>query len=118
MNPYQSPMASCSQEDAALGEGCYSAHKCPQCRSEVTFWIALKQLTPFRFKCPHCRLRCRVCTPYMPLIFIGVCSAALLGALGVGLGIIHYGFITLSLAMPLLIALWIGLEVLTHRYIT
>ena len=95
VNPYQSPMASCLREDVALGDGCYSARRCPQCRLEVTFWAALKQGTPFRCKCPHCGLKCRVYTPRVAWIFVGICFVALLGVLGTGLGVMQFGCVTL-----------------------
>lgn len=117
IDPYQSPNASCSQEDAAISKGSYSAERCPNCLAEVTFWTALKQATPFRFKCPRCGSRCRVRTAFMPLIFVGVSCGALLGVLAVGLGAMVFGFMVLLPAVPLLVAAWIALEVWTFLYI-
>jgi len=117
MNPYQSPTASSSQEDAAIGEGSCSAQRCPSCLAEVTFWTALKQGTPFRFKCPRCGSKCRVYTSFMPFIFVGVCCGTLLGVLAVGLGVMTLGLIVLLPAVPLFVAMWIALEMWTYRYI-
>lgn len=44
--------------------------KCENCGSDFTFWMALKQGTPFRFKCSKCKARYKVSTPRMKLIFL------------------------------------------------
>jgi CXXC-20-CXXC protein len=46
--------------------------KCENCNKEIPFITGFKQISPFRLRCPACRTRYRVKTPYMKIIFAGV----------------------------------------------
>lgn len=103
--------------DVAGGEGIYSARSCPNCLAEVTFWAALKQYTPFRFKCPHCKESYRIHTPRMALMFCAVICGTILYALGICIGVLIFGSLVLLAAVPLFMAAWIALEIWSHQYI-
>lgn len=46
--------------------------KCLNCSSDLTFWVSLRQSSPFRYRCPHYKTRYKVITPKMKLITFGV----------------------------------------------
>ena len=118
VNPYEPPSVTCKPEGTARGAESFDARNCPCCLVEVTFWAALKQGTPFRYKCPQCRSTFRIQTPCMPLILTNVCFVVFLAVLGVWLGMVKYGLVVLVPAVPLLVTAWIALEIWWHGFLT
>jgi hypothetical protein len=116
-NPYRSPSVSSLESDSSRSRLSYPAERCPGCNAKVTFWMALKQGTPFRFQCGRCGSKYRVHTPFMSFVFVGVCCAIFLLIVSVYLAVVMLGIAFLIPCMPVLIAAWIALEVWTHRYI-
>jgi hypothetical protein len=92
--------------------------KCKNCNSEITFWMGLKQPTPFRFKCSKCKTKYKVSTPRMMTIFIGVIVLFAELTLGLCIGTYKLG---VSFSIPfllLMIGILLMLEVWTHKYIS
>lgn len=89
VNPYQSPLPFLPEIDVPQDHVSYPAARCPTCNVQVTFGEALKQGTPFRFKCSRCQTKFRVVAPRMPLIFVSVCFVSLLLALAVFGGLLN-----------------------------
>jgi hypothetical protein len=92
--------------------------RCENCNAEWTFWIALKQLTSFRFKCSKCKAKYKISTPWMPLICVGVCFffiglCVLSGFCAENLGVVY-----LIPCFLLYVVIWMWLEILTYRYIS
>ncbi len=116
-NPYQSPMASSSEDSNGNSDASYSAETCPNCDADVTFWVALKQPTPFWFTCARCRSKYRVQTPFMRLVFVAVVCVGSLFVFAVYLAIERLGFVVLVACVPILVAAWFALELWTYRYI-
>ena len=86
--------------------------KCENCGSDITFWMALKQVTPFRFKCSKCKARYKVSTPHMKLIFCVLCGLSI----GFGFGAANLGdFLSFFF---ILIGSGLIFEILIHRYIS
>jgi hypothetical protein len=117
LNPYQSPIVSCLEDESPQSIASHSAEKCPDCNADVTLRMAIKQPTPFRFQCAQCHARFRVRTPFMRLIYVAFCCMIVLLLLVVGVGIRQSGLLILVPGVPLLATVWIALELWTYRYI-
>lgn len=117
VNPYQSPMVPSSENEERQAEGSYPAHTCPKCNADVTFWMGIKQSTPFRFKCDRCKSEYNVRTPFMRLIFAGAICATSLFVFAVCVGVWKIGAKVLLPSVPLWPAGWIAIELLIHRYV-
>lgn len=116
-NPYQAPQESSWQSEDSLGDGFYPATRCPNCNADITFWMGLKQPTPFRLKCSRCETEYALHAPFMSLIAVLVTIGAVLAVGMTGLGVIWLGFWTLWLSIPMLIAACLALEWATYCYV-
>jgi hypothetical protein len=89
--------------------------KCENCNAEMTLWMGLKQLTPFRYKCSNCKEKYKVSTLHNVAIITGVIVLFAGLALGLCIGTFKFGAI---FTVPfLLLGIWFALEVWTHKYI-
>jgi hypothetical protein len=118
VNPYQPPMTDSGSVPASLADGYFSARECPCCRSRFTFWTALRQITPFRLKCPRCKLVCRIITPGMASIAIAVTIGSALCTVGVCLATAKFGLMGLLPTASLWGGIYVLIEWWTHQYIT
>lgn len=91
---------------------------CKNCNAEITFLMALKQLSPFRFKCSACKAKYKVSTPGMMAIFVGVVGLSF----GLAVGLCN---VTETLGVrftipyiAFIIGVWLVLEAWTHKYIS
>jgi hypothetical protein len=80
--------------------------------------MALKQATPFYFTCGCCGSKCRVHTPFMSLIFIGLILATVVMIGAIVAATFLVGQLVLLPAIPLLFVALVALEFGTHQYIT
>jgi len=117
VNPYQSPMVPSSENEERRPEVSYPAHTCPKCSADVTFWMGMKQSTPFRFKCDRCKSQYNVQTPFMGLIFAGTICATSLFVFAVCIGVWKLGIKILLPSVPLWLAAWVAMELLMHSYV-
>ncbi len=92
--------------------------KCENCGSDFTFWMALKQGTPFRFKCSKCKARYKVSTPRMKLIFCVLFMLSIGLSIGVGFGAANLGDVLLIPFFFFMIGSWLLFEILIYRYIS
>jgi len=92
--------------------------KCENCSAEITFWMALRTPTPFRFKCPKCKTKYRVSTPGMKAIFLGTILASCGLSFGFVLGTFELGAVFAVPYVLLVIGLWLLLEVWTCKYMS
>lgn len=92
--------------------------KCNNCNTEITLWMSLKQLTPFRFKCSLCKVRYKVSTPRMTFIFVGVIALFVALACGLWLGAGKFGAVFAVPFIALIIGGWLLLEAWMHNYIS
>lgn len=115
INPYEPP-ASTSAADVVMVPETFAPDRCPDCGAAVTFWVTLRQRTPFRFKCGKCRAECRVLTPMFSVAFAAVVAVSILVFVAIILSLLRYGARALLLIIPSA-AWWIALEIWTHRYI-
>ena len=114
VNPYQSPLPFDPSPECSS----HSATSCPQCNARVTFWAGLKQFSPFRFKCPHCRTMFKVVIPFKWIVLLTVCLIFGLLTLASCAGVAYFGVSSLRLTAPILIGSWMILELGWHRYVT
>lgn len=92
--------------------------KCPECSAEITFWMALKQPTPFRFKCSKCKAKYAVSTPRMVSITIGIAAIFIVLTVGLLEGTDEFGAIFFVPFFLLMLGLWLALEVWLQKYIS
>ena len=92
--------------------------KCQNCETEITFWMDLRQPTPFRFECSHCKARFRVSTPHMNAIVVGVILLTAGLTIGLIVGTVNLGIFFFAPFFALMIGFWLGLEVWAHRYMS
>ena len=92
--------------------------KCEICNTEITFWMALKQPTPFRFKCSNCKTKYRVSTPRMKAVFVVMCVLFFGFGLGLALAAHHFGIIYAAPLLIPMIVIWFALELWTHHCIS
>ncbi|MCK5644501.1 MAG: hypothetical protein KAJ19_27125 [Gammaproteobacteria bacterium] len=92
--------------------------KCGNCDTEITFWMGLKQLTPFRFKCSECKAQYKVSTPRMPVIFVVVVVLSAVLCLGLCIGAIELGVVFAIPFLFLMVGIWLMLEAWIHKYIS
>jgi hypothetical protein len=97
---------------------CKRMMKCDNCKSEITFWMALKQPTPFRFKCSRCKAKYRVSTPRMKTILVGVVVLFVGLTLGLLFGTDELGFVFAIPFFFFMVGVWLMLEAWTHKYIS
>ena len=92
--------------------------KCENCNSEITFWMTLKQSTPFRFKCSVCKAKYKVSTPRMKTIFLAIVLLFAGLAIGLDIGTEKFGIVFATPFILLMVSIWLLLEVWTNRYIS
>lgn len=92
--------------------------KCESCQSEITFFMALRQALPHRFRCPRCDARYRVKAPRLGLIVTGIIAifAVLVYQFALGMSVHGPSFIIPFLIVTVMI--WLVFEFLLHRHIT
>ena len=92
--------------------------KCEKCGAEMTFWSALNQLTPFRFKCSNCKTKYRAILPYMKIrTFVFCVLFVLLGVL-LSIGTEVFGIVFLALFLLLMLVILIAEEFAMYRAIS
>jgi hypothetical protein len=92
--------------------------KCENCNTEITFLMALRQPTPFRFKCSKCKARYRVSAPYMKAITIGVIIVFATLTFGLWIGAKNFGIVFAGPFAVLMVGIWLMLEIWTCKYIS
>jgi heme A synthase len=92
--------------------------KCKNCNAEITFLMALKQLSPFRFKCSTCKAKYNVSTPGMMAIFVGVVGLSFGLAFGLRAVTETPGVMLTIPYLAFIICVWLGLEAWIHKYIS
>jgi hypothetical protein len=92
--------------------------KCENCNNDLTFWMAFKQPTPFRFKCSRCKTKYKVSTPYMMAIFVAVVVLFAGLALGFLTGTETLGITFAIPFVALMIGVWLLLELWIYKYIS
>jgi hypothetical protein len=92
--------------------------RCENCQAEITFFMALRQAMPHRFRCLKCGARYRVQAPRLGIILLGiiVVFAALVYQFASGMAAHGPSFILPFMIFATLI--WLGFEFLLHRHIT
>ena len=114
VNPYQSPQSEAGE--AADRDESFVPSRCPNCHSPVTFWVAVRQAVPFRFRCPTCRAQFAVQAPgLLPIsafVFVGMFFAG-----GVASAALFYVGASPGWLIPFLILGYAAIEWGLHRYI-
>lgn len=90
---------------------------CPNCDTQITFWMSLRQPTPFRFTCTRCKAKYQVAIPYMKTIIAVVVLVFTVLTLVCFAGTKAYGIRFCLPFLVLMIADWLLLELWTHKYI-
>lgn len=91
--------------------------RCANCGTEVTFSMALRQPSVFRYRCPRCRARHRITAPWQKSIFLAgsvllLLPTILLVYLQEKLG--NLFFVVLPAVM---FVIWFGLELWGYNYL-
>lgn len=102
---------------AHAGRSVIEEMKCANCGFEFTFWVSLKQPSPFRYRCPCCKTRYRVRMPCMKSIVCGVVLLFACLTFGLLYGSETHGILFFAPFLILMIAIWLSLEFWTHNYI-
>jgi hypothetical protein len=112
-NPYEPPVVSCRPEEAD-----YPADRCPKFGIPYTFWQAVRQMTPFDFRCTRCRTRIHIRTPHMAFLYsVGMALIIVPGLIGGGLGLWFDDLSFLAISVLALVPVWLALEAITYRMI-
>ncbi len=90
--------------------------KCDNCGTEITFWMSLKQPTPFRFKCSRCKTKYRVSAPYIKTLTLAIVFMAVVLSVALLARIEQFG-IEFVVSALLLLVIGCVLEVLWYIYI-
>ena len=91
---------------------------CDNCNTEITFWMLLKQPTPFRFKCSECKARYKISTPHMMAISVGVVVLSFGLTLGCCIGTVVLGVVFVLPFFLLMVGIWLMLEAWTYKYVS
>jgi hypothetical protein len=91
---------------------------CKNCDAGITFLTALKQPTPYRVKCPACKTKYKISTPYMGFILLGVLALAFVVGLLFYLGGQEMGIVFVLPFLVFTIGVWLILDVCTYRYMS
>lgn len=91
---------------------------CQNCEAEITFMTALKQPTPYRFKCSECKTRHKVSTPRMGIILIGIVILFATLTLFLIIGGEELGTVFEAPFLIFILGLWVVVEVFMHKYMS
>ena len=89
---------------------------CPHCDTEITFWTALKQPTPFRFKCSKCKTKYTVAAPHVRGITFGAVLCGILLGFGFFLTFMLGAFFFYTFFV-FAVGIWLTLELWSLKYI-
>ncbi|HNY64006.1 MAG TPA: hypothetical protein PKM41_01125 [Deltaproteobacteria bacterium] len=91
--------------------------RCENCQAELTFFMALRQAVPYRFRCFRCNARYRVRAPRLGLFLLGMTAAFVALAYEFATGMSEHGASYILPFMTVAVLVWLLFEYLLHRHI-
>ena len=91
--------------------------KCMKCGEVCSILTSIKQPTPFKYRCPSCKTKYRLKTPWMKSILLGISILFFSLTIALLFGSEKYGFIVFVPGFIIMVIIWLSLELWTHNYI-